>query len=36
VGFLLAEGLVQAPFFIILVIAGIVATFGFAFFHSKD
>jgi len=32
----LAADLVQAPFFIILVIAGIIATFGFAFFHSKD
>lgn len=30
-----AIGLVQAPFFIILVIAGVIATFGFAF-KSKD
>jgi hypothetical protein len=32
---MLASGLVAAPFFIILVIAGIVATFGFAFYQGK-
>lgn len=31
----MATGLVQAPFFIILVIAGVIATFGLTF-KSKD
>jgi hypothetical protein len=33
---LYADSLVKGPFFIILVVVGVVATFGFAFFHSKD
>jgi hypothetical protein len=28
--------LVQAPYFIVLVVVGVIATFGFAFFHSKE
>jgi len=33
---LLADKLVNAPFFIIIVVAGVIATFGFAFYHSKE
>ncbi len=33
---LIADTLVNGPFFIILVVVGVIATFGFAFFHSKD
>ena len=32
---LMADKLVNAPFFIILVIVGVIATFGFAFYNSK-
>jgi len=33
--FLIADNLVKAPFFIIIVVAGVIATFGFAFYNSK-
>jgi len=33
---LIADTLVNGPFFIILVVVGVLATFGFAFFQSKD
>lgn len=33
---LYSDTLVNGPFFIILVVVGVIATFGFAFFHSKD
>jgi hypothetical protein len=33
---LVADTLVNGPFFIILVVVGVLATFGFAFFQSKD